>query len=221
MTATLIRSLVSVARRTASEPMEVSETTTSRKERISRGLILEVAARLIVEQGFGACTMRSISDRLEIKAASLYHHFPSKDDIVVEIMNLGASMLLDEVARAVAALPEGTSFRDTLRTAIHAHTVCKVDTSAPFMQVYEHLPPVMKRESRQARRLYSEFWIALIERGKTAGQLRENLDTTIFVSYLLGGLNRVPEWFHSESMDVAQVVDVIMASTWEGIALDD
>ena len=68
----------------------------------TRDVILDSAARLIVEEGFAACTMRAISQRVQIKAGSLYYHFASKDDIVFEIMNLGAAMLHDAVIAADA-----------------------------------------------------------------------------------------------------------------------
>jgi AcrR family transcriptional regulator len=191
-----------------------------RKEKGTRSDILEVAARLIVEKGYNACTMRSISQELNIKAASLYYHFPSKDDIVVEIMNIGTAMLLDEVKGRFSKLPEGTSFKDALYISVQTHITCKLNLSTPFMRVYEHLPPIIKKQSRLTRRHYTKFWINLIESGKTSGDVRADLNTTVFAIFLLGGLNRVPEWFHPESMDISDVIDTVMLSLWDGVHAD-
>lgn len=188
-----------------------------RKEGDTRSEILDVAARLIVEKGYSACTMRSISKELNIKAASLYYHFRSKDDIVVEIMNIGTAMLLNEVKGKVSTMPEGSSFKDRLYISVQTHITCKLNLVTPFMRVYEHLPPVIKKQSRSMRRNYTKLWINLIESGKASGDVRTDLNTTVFVTFLLGGLNRIPEWFHPESMDIGDVIETVVLSLSEGI----
>lgn len=188
-----------------------------RRDGDTRSEILDAAARLIVEKGYSACTMRSISQALNIKAASLYYHFPSKDGIVVEIMNMGTKMLLDEVINNVSLLPEGASFKQSFYKSIETHISCKLNLSTPFMGVYEHLPPIIKKQSRSMRKQYTEFWVELINSGKESGEVRNDLHTRIYVTYLLGGLNRIPEWYHPESMKMQDVIDTVMISFWEGI----
>ena len=94
------------------------------QENATREGILEEAAQLIVSEGFNACTMRSIAGRVNIKAGSLYYHFASKDEIVVEIMNKGTETLLEEVRGAVEDLPRTTPLVDRLSRAVHVHVSC-------------------------------------------------------------------------------------------------
>lgn len=183
----------------------------------TRDEILEAAADLIVTEGYMACTMRSISERVKIKAGSLYHHFASKDEIVVEIMNRGTEMMFNQVTEALAVLPEGASFSIRLSTAIEAHVACKLATEAPYMRVYEHLTPVIKRQSRAMRRRYTELWLDLIESGKREGAVRMDLDAEKFVPFVLTGLNRLPEWFHSETMELSEITDMIHCVLTEGV----
>ena len=198
----------------AIEPVQDSQPS---RDKTTRETILEAAARLIVEEGFVACTMRSLSDRVNIKAGSLYYHFASKDEIVMEIMNLGVAMLMERVISAVSELPDGTSFDERIRAAIRAHIECKVDQELPFMQVYEHLPPVTKRRSRAVRQKYANFWIEMMEYGIQCGEIRRDLDVPTFVPYFLGGLNRVPEWFHPTFMKTEQVTETICSTVLTGI----
>lgn len=184
----------------------------------TRDDILEAAANLIVTQGYSACTMRSISEKVKIKAGSLYYHFASKDEIVVEIMNRGTEMLLDEVREALEQLPESAGFEDRLRKAVGVHVACKLDQATPFLQVYEHLTPVIKRQSREKRRVYTQLWMDMIEEGKRNGAVRKDLNTGFFVSYLLTGLNRLPEWFHRETMKIEDVTRMILDMTTNGIS---
>lgn len=174
----------------------------------TRDEILRSAATLIVSEGYPACTMRSISEKIQMKAGSLYHHFGSKDEILLEVMNVGVRMILEEVARQVSSMPPGSSFEDRLRVAIRTHAACMVDQSMPFIRVYEHLPPIIRRKARVSRKEYSGFWVAFLESGKECGEIDPDLNLAIFVPFLLSGLNRISDW-HREYMNVNEIADLI------------
>jgi TetR/AcrR family transcriptional regulator, cholesterol catabolism regulator len=48
--------------------------------------IITIAAKLFKEKGYSAVTMRDIANALDIKAASLYNHIKSKQEILVLII---------------------------------------------------------------------------------------------------------------------------------------
>ncbi|MFJ2769902.1 TetR/AcrR family transcriptional regulator [Streptomyces sp. NPDC087300] len=58
--------------------------------------IVAAARELLEESGAEKLTMRSLADRLGIKAPSLYKHFPDKSAVEVELI----AQMLDESARA-------------------------------------------------------------------------------------------------------------------------
>lgn len=206
----------------------MNQTASARKPRKSRGAagqenatragILDAAAQLIVSQGFNACTMRSISQRVNLKAGSLYYHFASKDEIVVEIMNKGTETLLEQVSSAVEELPKDTPFVDRLRRAVLVHISCKIDRDLPLMQVYEHLTPVIKRQGRVVRKKYADFWKELFAQGKATGEIRADLDLDIFAPFILSGLNRAPEWANVEHAKIEDLVDMVVETTMNGIS---
>lgn len=51
--------------------------------------ILETALKLFVKKGVSSTTMRALAEEVGIRAASLYNHFESKDDIVDHIVRTG------------------------------------------------------------------------------------------------------------------------------------
>lgn len=53
----------------------------------TREKILKVATKLFAKYGFAGTSMDEISERVGIKKASLYHHFPSKQDIYFELVD--------------------------------------------------------------------------------------------------------------------------------------
>lgn len=74
---------------------------TQRPETVSsRERILAEAARLFASRGYRATTTRQIAQAVGIRQPSLFHHFPSKDAIVQEILRSD----LDEAVPAVEAL---------------------------------------------------------------------------------------------------------------------
>ena len=76
----------------------------------TRTEILEAAASIIVESGYEGCTMRAVAARVNMKAGSLYYHFPSKEDIVGEILNLGIEDLYESVQAELSRTPADATF---------------------------------------------------------------------------------------------------------------
>jgi AcrR family transcriptional regulator len=52
----------------------------------NRELILDAAAALFVSNGYSATTTRQIAERVGIRQPSLYNHFATKADILVELL---------------------------------------------------------------------------------------------------------------------------------------
>lgn len=65
--------------------------TRERRERAladTRQLILDAARDTFVELGYEATTMRAIADRIEYTPTALYHHFDSKESLLVELCSV-------------------------------------------------------------------------------------------------------------------------------------
>src|ERR1700753_3129359 len=48
--------------------------------------IMDVAHRLLVERGFSAFSYADIADAVQIRKASIHHHFPTKNALVVAVL---------------------------------------------------------------------------------------------------------------------------------------
>lgn len=59
-----------------------------KKALISRRKTLEVALRIIDEEGLDALSIRRLGDELDVRGISLYYHFPSKEHILVGVCEL-------------------------------------------------------------------------------------------------------------------------------------
>ena len=181
--------------------------------------ILDAAARLIVDGGYEAFTMRAVALRVNIKAGSLYHHFKSKEEIVAEILNSGIAMLLEEVEQKLSAVRPDAPFVERIGVAIQAHIACMLGRDTVLMQVYEHLPPVLKRRSRAMRDKYAKLWFRLFESGIDDGDIDPHVNLNLFVPYFLGGLNRVPEWVRQRRAKNSDVVEMATRALLSGVAV--
>lgn len=180
--------------------------------------ILEAAARLIVDGGYEAFTMRAVALRVEIKAGSLYHHFDSKEEIVEEILNTGLVMILADVQKKLNAVRSDASFAERIKVGILAHISCMLGRETVYMQVYEHLPPVLKRRSRAMRDKYAKLWFRLFEDGVKEGDIDANINLNVFIPYFLGGLNRVPEWCRHKKVKSSEVAEIATRVLLNGVA---
>ena len=70
---------------------------------MTRGAIRQVAAERFFHQGYEATTVREIADDLDIRAASIYYHYPDKQQILFELIDSTMTLLTDGVRAAVAA----------------------------------------------------------------------------------------------------------------------
>jgi Transcriptional regulator len=71
--------------------MSTSEVTKPRnKVKNTREKILDAAAALFSRQGYNGTALRDIAAALDMKAGSLYYHFDSKEQLVLEIFKTGS-----------------------------------------------------------------------------------------------------------------------------------
>jgi len=70
-------------------------------------LIVE-ATRLFVERGFDGTSMREIADACGVTKAALYYHYPSKADLLLDIVGTYLDAMSAAVARGRAADPSAT-----------------------------------------------------------------------------------------------------------------
>ena len=70
---------------------------------VGRERVLDASLELFAEHGVAGTSLQMIADRLGITKAAIYHHFPVKDQIVVEVLSEGLAQLDDAVAESSAA----------------------------------------------------------------------------------------------------------------------
>ena len=129
----------------------------------TRERILRAAAALFREQGFSRASMRDLADRVGIHKSSLYHHFPSKQALLLEILETTvdrSAPLLEAIADSGEPAPE------RLRRAVANHVTELIrdqDNVACFLE-----------EGRYLDRRYMDIYIS--KRDRYEGHFRRIID---------------------------------------------
>jgi TetR/AcrR family transcriptional regulator, transcriptional repressor for nem operon len=91
--------------------------------------ILDTAHRLMVERGFSAFSYADIAEAIQIRKASIHHHFPTKTALVVAVLERHRL----RVRKAQASLDEHVSSPlGRLKKYVDYWEVCIRDMTEPF-----------------------------------------------------------------------------------------
>lgn len=98
------------------------------KAGLNKEKIIEFAAKEVNQVGISNITVRSLADKLGIKAASLYSHIESFDELKTDIMNYGWKMLEQQMLQSAA----GVSGYDVIRAMCNAFYSFAVENPGIF-----------------------------------------------------------------------------------------
>lgn len=145
--------------------------------------ILDAATRVLASKGFDLMTMDDVASEVGLSKPSLYKHFKSKDDLVVEAM----IRLLDGAQEFLDKLPNHMAPLDVLRALLEWALRVRLAGNLPFLpstspQVRKLLTHSLRYVAR-ALKLNGQLGKA-VQAAKQAGIMRRDLpDDVILFSY--------------------------------------
>ncbi len=159
--------------------------------------IIAVAARLFKEKGYSAVTMRDIAQAMDIKAASLYNHIQSKQEIlvliIIEIAEEFTSVMNEIVSSNLSTLKK-------IEKVIELHikiTLRNSDALACLNNDWMHLTDVQLSYFIKMREEYEQNFRKIIQEGIQNGQLKKS-NQDVMVYAILSSLRTMYLW-HSKS----------------------
>ncbi|MCP4316857.1 MAG: TetR/AcrR family transcriptional regulator [Hyphomicrobiales bacterium] len=176
----------------------------------TRKSILRAAATLFRDCGYHAASMRDIADAAGMKAGSIYYHFQSKDEILVEILDTGVRGMHAAVREAIDACGPDSTSEDRIGAAVRAHLgellAHRTFTSAKI-RIYGQLPEAIRQKHRPVRRSLSGLWEELLAEAQSAGAIRADIEIKPLRQFLTGALNWSVEWYDEEGFPVELFAD--------------
>lgn len=170
----------------------------SRKEEIK-----SAAARLFRKRGYKATSMRDIAQAVGIKAASIYNHISSKQELLGDLLLEIATIFTKEMDLIQTS---SLDVKHKLERLISLHVrlaVEQTDAIALISGEWVHLENPQKQAYAELRESYENNFKLIIEQGKQEG-LFKNLDTEIILFSTLSTLRWLYSWY-SRNRDFNQV----------------
>lgn len=159
--------------------------------------IRRAAARLFRTRGFNGTSMADLAAEVGITKSSLYHHFPSKQALLSEIIELTmgrVTPLVEEVASSQAPAAE------RLHQALILHTKATLmdrDYVACFIEEGRYLAPEFMEAHLKKRDDYERNFRRILEDGIASGEFLPH-DARISAMALLGMCNASVRWYRPE-----------------------
>lgn len=171
--------------------------------------IRAVGCRLLFDHGYAGMTMRQIAARLEIKAASLYYHFPSKQEILFDLMRATAGELLEGLHRiAESANGPDQQLDAAIRWHVLFHTQKREEAFVSHSEL-RSLEPENRKAILKLRREYERLFDAILRRGQRQGVF-EVEDVSVVRNSILTMCTATAGWFSPQGrLTAEQVADQI------------
>jgi AcrR family transcriptional regulator len=171
--------------------------TTSKAAR-TRQRILDSAAHVLSVNGYAGFRLVDVAEFAELQAPTIYYHYPSREDLIEEVMWVGIAGMRDHVVAVLDEIEPEVSPLDRLLAAVQAHLRHALEisdyTTASVRNAGQVPAKIRKRQLKEEAR-YGEVWRRLIEEMARAGELRADLDHYVAQMLVLGALNWTPEWW--------------------------
>jgi len=163
----------------------------------AKGRLMRAAAHLFKTKGYERTTVRELGAAVGIQSGSLFHHFKSKEAILLGVME---ETIVINMARMHEALNHADSPKDKLLALIH----CELDSvhsetgEAMSVLVYEwrSLKEDKQKYILQLRDEYETLWLNTIRECISAGLVQH--DPFILRRLLTGAIGWSTTWYRQD-----------------------
>ncbi|WP_354698519.1 hypothetical protein DSM112329_04201 [Paraconexibacter sp. AEG42_29] len=158
----------------------------------TRRRIIAAAATEFAAGGYEGASLRNVAAAADLQLGSLYFHFASKDELIIEVLRDAIEFALERLDEALAALGDQAGPADRLSAAIDAHLGALHESRSRGTAVVRMLDPlpasIQDRNVVQTRR-YARYWSRLLTEAQQAGVVASDLDIRVTRDLLLAAMN--------------------------------
>ncbi|WP_372671955.1 TetR/AcrR family transcriptional regulator [Amycolatopsis kentuckyensis] len=178
--------------------------------------LLQVAVKLFNERGYDGTSMEDLSRKLGITKSAIYHHVPSKE----ELLRLSVDRALDglfEVAASTDQL-DGRAI-DRLEHLVRGSVLVLADR-LPFVTLLLRVRGNTKveRAALARRREFDRLVTDLVKQAEAEGDIRPDVDPSVTARLLFGMVNSLIEWYKPRRGSAAtEVADAVCKVAFEGL----
>jgi AcrR family transcriptional regulator len=178
--------------------------------------LLDVAVAVFIERGYEATSMDELAGRLGVTKSAIYHHVPSK----VELLRLALDRALDALF-AVLDEPGATvgPAIDRLEHVVRG-SVRVLTTHLPVVTLLLRVRgnSAVEAAALRRRREFDRIVTDLVRAAEEEGDVRPDVDPAVTSRLLFGTVNSLTEWYRpGRGLDADALADALVATTFGGL----
>jgi len=164
-----------------------------------RDAILRASAELFARQGVASTTVRQIAAEVGVLSGSLFHHFPSKDAIVEEIM----TVYLAELRRRYRAVLDTEGGPREQLEALITTSLRLAEASPSATMIYQNELSYLRElpqygSLKEAAVEVQQTWLTIIEAGRADGSFRTDIDPKVLYRFLRDAVWLSVRWYRPD-----------------------
>ncbi len=180
--------------------------------------LLDVAAAVFNERGFEATSMDELALRLGVTKSAIYHHVPSK----VELLRLALDRALDGLFEVLddAGASAGPAI-DRLEHVVRG-SVGVLAAELPFVTLLLRVRGNSEVEAAalRRRREFDGIVTRLVREAVAEGSVRVDVDPAVTSRLLFGCVNSLTEWYRpGGALTPGQLADSLVVTLFGGLRL--
>lgn len=158
--------------------------------------VLRIAVEAFNEYGYDATSMGKLADRLGISKSAIYHHVPSKEDLLRLALD-EALIPLEAVIAEVRSLEDSADERlEFFLRATFRILLAKRSYVTLLLRLRGNTE--LERQALQRRRAMDRQLAELVTAAQSDGKLRADLEPRATARLLFGLINSVVDWYRAD-----------------------
>ena len=154
-----------------------------RQRAVREDAILEATGELLAEQGYTLMSMDDVANRVGISKATLYQHFPSKEELAVHTITRRIQNLITYMNELDPAIPAIERLEVVVGRSMQQRY-----SRTPFdMNLTQFMPPHLLKEHPKYPQVHLQIeteMMRLIDEAKVQGDVSEQYPTAIIAQML-------------------------------------
>ncbi|BBE23858.1 putative transcriptional regulator, TetR family protein [Arthrobacter sp. MN05-02] len=178
--------------------------------------VLAVAVAAFNRHGYEATSMGMLAEELGISKSAIYHHVPSKGDLLRLALDhaLGGLESVLEDARASAG-PADERLEFVLRG-----TIAVLTERLPFVTLLLRLRgnTDVERDALDRRRTFDHTVAGLVDAARHEGSIRSDIDPRTTTRLIFGTINSIVEWYRPGGpLSADTLADDVIVMVFDGL----
>lgn len=169
--------------------------TAARPRGARREEMVSAAATLFSARGYHGTSMQHLGDALGLQRGSLYAHIGSKEELLFDVVDSGATHFL---ARAEEVLASDAFARVKLERFLVGHietAILHLDAATVFLNEWRYLSEEPRAMIQTKRDRYEQIVRLIIEEGVAAREFRGDADVRFAAALVLSAGNWTYAWY--------------------------